>query len=71
MVDQGWFALWGRCGAASSPWRGADVPGTGATVPGAPRLRRLQLDIEWGEGGPRQRLQVASLRLVAGDGTAP
>ena len=56
---------------ASSPWRGPDVPGTGATVPGAPRLRRLQLDIEWGEGGPRQRLQVASLRLVAGDGTAP
>jgi len=32
--------------------------------PGAARLLRLQLDVEWGEGGPAQRVQLSSLRLV-------
>ena len=28
------------------------------------RLLRLQVQVAWGEGGPAQRLQVSSLRLV-------
>jgi general secretion pathway protein I len=43
--------------------------------PGAPRLLRLELDVRWGEGGPRERLQLQSLRLVTPDplagGTMP
>ncbi len=33
-------------------------------VIGAPQLMLVQLTIRWGEGGPRQRLQLESLRLV-------
>ena len=33
--------------------------------PNAARLLRLQLQVEWGEGGPQQRVQLSSLRLVA------
>jgi general secretion pathway protein I len=32
--------------------------------PAAGRLLRLQLEVEWGEGGPAQRVQASSLRLV-------
>lgn len=32
--------------------------------PNTARLLRLQLQVEWGEGGPRQRVQLSSLRLV-------
>ncbi|RZA21101.1 MAG: type II secretion system protein [Lysobacteraceae bacterium] len=32
--------------------------------PAAARLLRLQLEVEWGEGGPAQRVQLSSLRLV-------
>ena len=32
--------------------------------PGAARLLHVQLDIEWAEGDPQQRLQVSSLRLA-------
>lgn len=43
-----------------------------ATVdPGAARLLRLQLTVEWGERGPRQRLQVQSLRLAQPDLNQP
>ena len=31
---------------------------------GAPRLLQLRLTVRWGEGGPRERLQVEALRLV-------
>ncbi len=31
---------------------------------GAPKLLQLQLTMLWGEGGPRQRLRLESLRLV-------
>jgi general secretion pathway protein I len=34
---------------------------------GAPRLLELQLTLQWGEGGPAQRLQVRTLRLVQPD----
>lgn len=32
--------------------------------PGAARLMRLALHVEWGDGGPRQRLELQSLRLA-------
>jgi general secretion pathway protein I len=31
---------------------------------GGPRLLRLQLTVAWGDGGPRERLQLSTLRLV-------
>ncbi|WP_297179427.1 prepilin-type N-terminal cleavage/methylation domain-containing protein [Thermomonas sp.] len=33
--------------------------------PGAARMLRVQLDVQWGDGGPRQQLRVVSLRLAA------
>lgn len=43
-------------------------PGTSAPRDGfAPRLLRLQLTMQWGEGGPREQLQLSTLRLVAPD----
>lgn len=35
--------------------------------PGAARLMLLALDVEWGEGGPRQSLQLQTLRLSQPD----
>lgn len=49
-----------------APWNDpAPSRGPQRIDPNAARLLRLQLQIEWGEGGPRQRVQVSSLRLVA------
>lgn len=36
---------------------------------GAAQLVRLRMIVAWGDGGPRQRLQVDSLRLVQPDAT--
>ncbi len=36
--------------------------------PGAARLMLLALHVEWGEGGPRQRLDLQSLRLAQPEG---
>ena len=36
--------------------------------PGAARLMLLVLHVEWGEGGPRQRLDLQSLRLAPPEG---
>jgi len=49
----------------ATPWQDP-TPRTAAvsTDPGAARLLHVQLDIEWAEGGPQERLQVASLRLA-------
>lgn len=49
-----------------APWNDP-APRTGPRRidPNAARLLHLQLQVEWGEGGPRQRLQLSSLRLVA------
>ncbi len=45
------------------PWRDtARVPGP--VDPAAPRLLELQLTVEWGDGGPRERVALRSLRLV-------
>lgn len=47
------------------PWTDP-APGNGSQRidPNAARLLRLQLQVEWGEGGPAQRVQLSSLRLV-------
>jgi general secretion pathway protein I len=37
--------------------------------PTAPQLMRLVLSVQWRDGGPRERLQLQSLRLVAPDAT--
>ena len=55
----------------SAPWQAPAADASAAPVdPAAPRLLRLQLDIAWGDAGPRQRLQVSSLRLVPAEGAA-
>ena len=49
----------------ATPWRDpAPAAGPERIDPGAARLLRVQLDIHWGDGGPQQRLRVASLRLA-------
>lgn len=48
------------------PWTDpAPRSGPGRFDPAAARLLRLQLQVEWGAGGPGQRVQLSSLRLVA------
>ena len=49
----------------ATPWQDP-TPRAGPvrSDPGAARLLHVQLDIEWAEGGPQERLQVASLRLT-------
>ncbi len=49
------------------PWRDQSAQDTGLIDPGASRLMRLTLAVQWGDGGPRQSLQLQSLRLVAPD----
>jgi general secretion pathway protein I len=48
-----------------APWSDPD-PGSAPrrSDPNAARLLRLQVQVEWGDGGPARRLQVSSLRLV-------
>lgn len=38
-----------------------------AIEPGAARLMLLALDVEWGDGGPRQSLRLQTLRLAQPD----
>lgn len=48
-----------------APWTDpAPRSGPQRIDPNAARLLRLQLQVEWGEGGPSRRVQAASLRLV-------
>lgn len=48
-----------------APWTDpAPRSGPARIDPNAARLLRLQLQVEWGEGGPAQRVQLSSLRLV-------
>jgi general secretion pathway protein I len=49
----------------ATPWQDP-TPRAGPvrTDPGAARMLHVQLDVEWAEGGPQERLQVASLRLA-------
>ena len=43
----------------------AAAPGTAG--PASRELRELVLTVQWGDGGPRERLQLRSLRLVPAD----
>jgi general secretion pathway protein I len=48
-----------------APWNDpAPHSGPRRSDPNAARLLRLQVQVAWGEGGPRERLQMSSLRLV-------
>lgn len=48
-------------------WRDPSQPANAPLDPAAPRLLEVQLDVEWGQGGPRERLQMRSLRMQAPD----
>jgi len=44
-------------------WQGAQSPaGAAVAGPNDARMLRLQLQVAWGAGGPRQRVDVSSLR---------
>ena len=49
------------------PWTDPQPAGLQPASPFGARMMALRLTVEWGEGGPRERLQVESLRLVAGE----
>jgi len=50
-----------------APYVDADRPPGQPVDPYAPRLLQLRLQVTWGEGGPRERLQLQTLRLVQPD----
>lgn len=50
-----------------APWIDPQLPVAPVSDPFAAQTMALRLTVEWGEGGPRQRLQVESLRLVQPD----
>lgn len=50
-----------------SPWRDTARQDVALADPGAPQLLQLSLLVQWGDGGPREQLQLQSLRLVAPD----
>ena len=53
------------------PWREATEPAVAAPAPlEGPRLLEVELDVEWGDGRPGQRLSVRSLRLTTDTGEA-
>ena len=51
-----------------TPWF-EPVPTGTPQAPGGDRLLELVLTVKWGEGGPRERLQLQSLRLVPDPGS--
>lgn len=44
-------------------WVDPGLPADAPRDPGALQLLELRLGVEWGEGGPRERLQLSTLRL--------
>ena len=46
-------------------WRDPARPANALNDPSAPQLLEVRLGIEWGEGGPRERLLLRTLRLMA------
>ena len=55
-----------------APYADPLLPPTNAVDPAAPTLMRVALVVQWGEGAdPRNRLSMASLRLVRPDPMAP
>ena len=49
------------------PWTDPLLPPDGIEDPFAPRPLHLRLELAWGDGGPGQRLELESLRLVQPD----
>lgn len=49
------------------PWTDPARPPGQPVDPYAPRLMHLRLQVQWGDGGPRERLRIESLRLVQPD----
>ena len=47
-----------------APWVDRSRPPQTTVDAFAPQLLRVQLTMTWGEGGPRERLQLSTLRLV-------
>lgn len=50
------------------PWIDPQLPVAPLADPFASQMMAIRLTVEWGEGGPRERLVVESLRLVAAEG---
>lgn len=50
------------------PWIDPQLPAAPLADPFGARMMALRLTVEWGEGGPRERLVVESLRLAAEEG---
>ena len=52
-----------------APWRDPSLRDAAPQPedPGAPKLMQLLLDVRWGDGGPRNRLQLQTLRLTLPD----
>lgn len=46
-------------------WNDPLKPANALDDPAAPQLLEVRLGIEWGEGGPRERLLLRTLRLMA------
>lgn len=55
------------------PWTDPERPADALRDPAAMRLLEVRLGIEWGEGGPRERLLLRTLRLTTTgpDGVMP
>ncbi|GAB3378985.1 type II secretion system protein XpsI [Lysobacter fragariae] len=49
------------------PWTDPTQPRNGLADLAAPQLMEVAVNIEWGDGGPRRRLQLRTLRLVPAD----
>lgn len=45
------------------PWTGP-LPSAAPVQPGGQQLLELALTVQWGDGGPRERIELRSLRLV-------
>jgi general secretion pathway protein I len=50
------------------PWFDPQLPAAPLADPFGAQMMALRLTVEWGEGGPRERLVVESLRLAAAEG---
>lgn len=46
------------------PWADPQLAASPLSDPAGVQMMALRLTLEWGDGGPRERLQVESLRLV-------
>ena len=47
-----------------TPYRDPSAPPRQPQILGAPQLLHLELTVRWGKGGPRETLQMQSLRLT-------